>query len=70
MRQKQYSKTDCWNFPILMKYIKPHIQEALKTANKIKPKKTKIEHIIKPLKIKNKEKFYKAARGEKKGYTS
>lgn len=31
-------------FPILMKDIKPHIQEALKTANKIKIKKTKTEH--------------------------
>lgn len=42
--------------PILMKDIKLHIQEALKTASKIKLKKTKTEHIIKVLKTKKKYK--------------
>lgn len=52
-----------------MKDIKPHIQEALKTANKIKNQR-KLKLNIKALENKKQEKFYKPAGQGKNGFTT
>lgn len=49
-----------------MKDTYPHSQ-AFKTANKIKCKKTKTKHVIKPMKIKNDENYKKQLEEKRKG---
>ena len=51
------------NFPNLVKEIDMQIQEAQRVPNKLDPKKTTPRHIIiKMLKVKDKERIFKAAR--------
>ena len=53
------------NFPILAKVIDLQVQEAQRVPNKLDPRKHTPRHIIiKLLKIKDKERILKAARGK------
>ena len=56
------------NFPNLAKEIDMQVQEAQRVSNKMDAKRPTPRHIIKMPKVKDKERFLKAARKKETGY--
>lgn len=69
MRQKEYSKADCWNFSYTDERHQTTYSRSFKNCKQDKNQR-KLKLSIKPLEIKNKEKFYKPAGQGKKGFTT
>ena len=63
-----YEKTVKENFPDLVKDIDMQVQEAERVPNKMDVKRTTLRHIIKMLKVKDKERILKAAREKHLSY--
>ena len=53
-------------FPNLAKEIHIEVQESPRVPNKLDPKRTTPRHMIKMTKVKDKERFLKAARGKER----